>query len=809
MVNEQSIIRTTNVIVEVQVDNDSSGRNIFRPAESLTPEARRTTHVSVPAPEKKLTLFALRLAVLEKIASSLGSLGFVWATVVLLGGFAASLKTTDFWFVTVILVVEGARIFSRSHELELQHQSKYTISGINSFRYLVKQVIQLFHNAAKITGKDRSNGTTVRAPRQEQRTTGQIARTRTWKISDVPMLPYTGWIFVSRNVSRVFFWLQIASAFASIIISMIKLIKQDYGGDESKSTSTNLHASLTLFYSLALAEALLFLAEKVYWEWMISVFKILDKVNQECGLESFGTDSVRRFFYNAYSRCLNGSIFDGLKMDMVVFAMELLVSNLPEEQLIGVEILCRFSSNENYSVDTLQKIGTNLEIIERLVEMLNWRNKNQEVMRMSSAEILSRLASKKQNSLRVAAIPGAIESISSVLEATRDSGQATDEIGENSINQTELWTLNNLGLLILKRLARDHENCGKIGKTKGLLSKIIDFTYADKRLLKDTNVAVSESNKILALKRSLKLLKKLVSTTGATGKNLRRDISGIVFTVSNIRETLRHGRTRPELQKLGAEILTFLALDEGATEKIGGTGGVLKGLLCIFLEDEIQENNTSGVRVSVGESIAMLAQGSKSNCYRILRLNVLKRLIEALNNPLIRLNAARILRNLCAYTSPDQFHEQLKEVKSAGVTVLKVIQYSEESKPQEVMVGLAPHILKLMTSPEESRRMFEEARVSEEDLANALVKILKRYEQPVPKVPRIRRFAIELTIMMMRTNPKSVKTFKDLGMKDELEIVFETAAELENFDIFSGTVGLARHGLTINELIEEAMVLLS
>ncbi|CAH2079207.1 unnamed protein product [Thlaspi arvense] len=799
--------RTADVVVEV-AHHDSLGRTVFRPVESSTPEPRRPAQSSVPAPEKKLTLFALRLAVLEKVASGLGSLGFVWATVVLLGGFAASLETTDFWFVTVILVVEGARIFSRSHELELQHQSKYTISGINSFRFLVRQVIQIFHQPVQIPGSsDRTDDAAVQETRREQRILAQISRTRTWTSSDVPMLPYTGWVFVSRNVSRVFYWLQIASAFASIVISMMKLIKQDYGGSDLKPKSTNLHAALTLFYSLALAEALLFLAEKVYWEWMISVFKILEKVNKECGLESFGTDSVRRFFYNAYSRSLNGSIFDGLKMDMVDFTMELLLSNSPDEQLIGAEILCRFSSHENYSVDTLQKIGTNLEITERLVEMLNWRNKNQEVMRMSSAEILSRLASKKQNSLRVAAIPGAIESISSILESTRDSGQATDEIGENSINQTDLWTFNNLGLLILQRLARDHDNCAKIGKTKGLLSKIIDFTYAEKRLLNDPNVAAMESDKLLAVKRSLKLLRKLVKTTGPTGRILRRDISGVVFTVSNIRETLRHGKRRPDLQKLGAEILTFLALDEGATEKIGGTGGVLRGLLCIFLNDEVQQNQTSGVRASAGESIAMLAQGSRSNCQRILRSDVLEGLVKALNKPLIRLNAARILRNLCAYTAPDQFKEQLKEVKSPGATVLKAIK-SEESKSQEVMVGLAPHILKLM-SLEESRTMFKEAGVSEEELAYALVKILKRYEQPVPKVPRIRRFAIELTIQMMKANPETVKTFQELGMKNELETVFETAAELENFDIFSGTVGLARHGLTINELIEEAMRLLS
>ncbi|EOA26230.1 hypothetical protein CARUB_v100194922mg, partial [Capsella rubella] len=54
-------------------------------------------------------------------------------------------------------------------------------------------------------------------------------------------------------------------------------------------------------------------------------------------------------------------------------------------------------------------------------------------------------------------IPGAIESISSLLERTRDSYQAAYNI----------WTLNNLGLLILKRLAQHHDNSSeKIGKIK-------------------------------------------------------------------------------------------------------------------------------------------------------------------------------------------------------------------------------------------------------------------------------------------------------------------------------------------------------
>ncbi|RXH80882.1 hypothetical protein DVH24_004796 [Malus domestica] len=64
----------------------------------------------IPTLEKKLTFFTLRLAVLEKTATGLRTF------MVVLGGFAIVLDQTDFWFITIILLIEGTRIFSMSHE---------------------------------------------------------------------------------------------------------------------------------------------------------------------------------------------------------------------------------------------------------------------------------------------------------------------------------------------------------------------------------------------------------------------------------------------------------------------------------------------------------------------------------------------------------------------------------------------------------------------------------------------------------------------------------------------------------------------
>ncbi|XP_058083874.1 uncharacterized protein LOC131231634 [Magnolia sinica] len=770
------------------------------------------------APETKLTLFALQLAILEKTASGLGTLGFIWATVVLLGGFAITLDKKDFWFITIILLIEGTRIFSRSHELEWQHQATWSLTdaGKFSFRalksssnFLIRTLKTLFPPFSIIrpetnNSREVTDNTNINISRNQDR---QNPATRTWVTQEVPLLPHTGWVFLTKNISKFLYCLQLLSASACVSLSLIRLIQQDYG-DLSKGDSDkrNRKSALNIFYALALAEALLFLLEKAYWEWKVSYGKLLHKVNNECEFGNSGLVSIKRFFYDAYSRCVNGSIFDGLKMDLVSFAVELLASNSNDEQLTGMRILRKFAASKQYSNSTLRKIGTSVPMIERLVEMLNWKNPTEEEIRKSAAEILSKLAGKKQNSLRVAGIPGAMESISSLLYTGRSSSCAADEILQKNIiadhENYEFSAFNLLGLLILKKLAHDHDNCGKIGNTRGLLPKIIDFTHADVRLLRDNFIAESQ---ITLVKRSLQLVKMLASTSGTTGEILRHEISEIVFTVSNIREILQYGENYAVLQKLGIEIITSLALDADTKERIGSTGGILKELLCIFFRQGLLENQDK-VRVAAGEALAMLALESERNCKRILRLEAVEKLVGALNNPVLRVNSARILRNLCAYNGDDCYF-QLKEVATATPTVLKATM-SEEKKLQEVAVGLAAQIFRFMDAHELSIAFYQSG-INETELVTELVLILKKHQYPSTKVPRIRRFVIELAICMMKAKEKNIQIFKDLGMEKELENVAGTTSELECFIVFSGSVGLSRHRTTVYSLVDTALQLLT
>lgn len=447
---------------------------------------------------------------------------------------------------------------------------------------------------------------------------------------------------------------------------MIKLVHRDFGDmEKDNSDKRNRESALIIFYSLSLSEALLFLLEKAYWEWKLTFDSLLEIVNKECELGDSGLISIRRFFYDAYSKCVNGSVFDGLKMDMVSFAMELLSSNSSDENLIGARILRRFATSSRFSQDTLQKIGINLPVVERLVEMLNWKDEEEEEIRYSAAEILSELASKKHNSQRIAGIAGALESISCLLHRSRGHGRVSDQISEKKKKRGQghgrPWSFNNVGLEILKKLARDHDICGKIGNTKGLLPKIIDFAHADESLLR------GPSSETATVKLSMQVLKMLASTAGAAGRQLRREISEIVLTIGYIRDVLRYGDRHPELQILGIEILTSLAIEEEATERIGATGGVVKELFRIFFNDSIPEEQQH-VRAAAGEALAMLALESDSTCRGILKLDLNERLVTAVETPLLRVNAARILRNLFAFSGDDCFHH-LKSLTAAAPTV--------------------------------------------------------------------------------------------------------------------------------------------
>jgi hypothetical protein len=618
-------------------DGGGGSTSFFEPRRERTPGGYGSSGRSGgrEPPEKRLTLFALRLAVLEKAASRLGKLDFVWATVVLLGGFADTLRIVDFWCVTVILLGEGARLFSRSHELEWQHHSTQTHTACGALRSSSRFVRRIAPAAlANPASDDEDEG--GRAA-QFQRRVADFVKRRTWNAPEVSLLTYTGWVFVSGKAGRLLSWLQVLSALVCVALSCTRLWQHDFGAGDG---ARNKRPALLVFYTVALLEASLFLLEKAYWTWKLSFRKLMHQVSADCELGVYGPASLTRFFYDAYSRCVAGSIFDGVKMDLVAFAEDLILSDFLDEQLIGVRILQQIAGNDER--DAMREVGTNPRSIERLIEMLNWKRPDEEEVRRCAAEVVSRLAGMRQNALRVSAIPGAIESVMSLLHTMHEATPVGLDYDHLPFNL--------LGLLILKRLATDHDNCGKIGSTRGLLAKIIDFTYAPLALLRDPHATDSQ---VRAVKRALQLVKMLVSATGSTGRALRQEVAENVFSVSYLRGILRHGRRHRELKKLAVDVLTGLAMEETGTQAVVRTGGVVKLLLTIF----VGADEDGDLRREAGEALAMLALESETGCAAILKArhdDEVEQILPALQDgDARRLNATRLLRNLCAYSGPE------------------------------------------------------------------------------------------------------------------------------------------------------------
>lgn len=74
-----------------------------------------------------------------------------------------------------------------------------------------------------------SGGLETPSPRQRRWDQMKMMQTKTWTISEVHLFPYAKWMFIPIIMCKILHWLQIASATTCLFLSLMKLIKYDYG----------------------------------------------------------------------------------------------------------------------------------------------------------------------------------------------------------------------------------------------------------------------------------------------------------------------------------------------------------------------------------------------------------------------------------------------------------------------------------------------------------------------------------------------------------------------------------------------------
>ncbi|KAF7050735.1 hypothetical protein CFC21_059058 [Triticum aestivum] len=204
----------------------------------------------------------------------------------------------------------------------------------------------------------------------------------------------------------------------------------------------------------------------------------------------------------------------------------------------------------------------------------------------------------------------------------------------------------------------------------------------------------------------------------------------------------------------------------------------------------------------------MLALENKKNCGAIILAlgGRIGRLVDALNDPVVVVGAARIMHNLCSY-SGDEWQLLLRGVTVGAAKVLRSITV-EKDKILNIFIGLAAQMLRFM-EPGELRGSLVAARVVDTVLARSLVQVLRDYSRPSMDVPRARRYTIELAMALMQSDARYVALFVELGMENELRSVAMTTSQLECFNVFSGSVGLSRRDTSVCSVVKSALELMN
>ncbi|CAM6094973.1 unnamed protein product [Calypogeia fissa] len=861
------------------------------------------------APELPITLFAFRLALIEKAASGLGTIAFLWATVVILGGFASLVGLTDFWVVTLIILAETSRIFSRSHELEWKHLSSRS-TGIKGFSRIFSrwtrslsgqsdnveskhgrgslQTSVHVKRARSVPGRffgDRSrrspdsNESDLRTPTNSSSASARHnarhgaavlpmsapgimnppprsleLQKRTWSYLAVPLVPFGSGLLTTKLVSRVLYYAQIASASLSIGLSLWRLIDQHYydptedptesnpspaptESNSSASPNLNLIVSMDVFYVLAVLEAGLFLLEKIYWEYVIRVEKILDKVCEEDYVGKDNSALVEDFFYDVYDGCLKGSVFDGLDMDLVQYSISWIQKEVYNQQLGGAKLLNRFVSkkdkfrtNDKYAADALRRLGTTPGIIERLVEMLSWGSRHEEELLREISTIICRLVVYNRNCARFVAVPGAMDGVVALL-LPHDTTSSTPPVRGTSPNSSPYF-LRLIGLRILKYLCKDHKNSLKIGETRGLLSILMVFIEikgkSSFRSHFEIDGTVLKCN-LKTYKKTLQVLLLLASATNTSGKTLRNRIAMIVSGLKNLRDMIEFGTDQPELQRLAIEVIYHLAMEDDVRKMIGATGGLIRNLIDLYkdyrlVEDAPNEGNESSkekkireekklASVKAGEALARLVLQNEKNSKRLLELKdennegiLVPVMVDALSNreDKIATSAASILRSVVKFADEDSKEEIA--TKTAPLVVRQIFFRkgpSTKSEMYEASLGLASRTVQ----PLDSTKYWEIFKtVNKVEFVQQLARNLQ-HTPTTNKYPRIRRFSVELIIALIEKDDSFLDAFKrhNLDLRSVLEKTADSTSEVENFCLFSGLVGYTRYHDEIEDLVERAI----
>lgn len=224
---------------------------------------------------------------------------------------------------------------------------------------------------------------------------------------------------------------------------------------------------------------------------------------------------------------------------------------------------------------------------------------------------------------------------------------------------------------------------------------------------------------------------------------------------------------------------------------------LIKTIFCFDAQEEVN------LAQKAGKVLMRLALQSKDNCNRILRTRfseprwkastVLLGILKGEENEL-GIYAAGILRGTFMYM-PQSMQE---EVCQQSEFLLKRVISCDSRRVREAALGLT--IALRFLSDEEFTSLFETQSVDRNLLVDCLLACLIRAPSSTRR-PRIRRFALELILILLSRDEAFKLLFSGKDLPSLLLEMLDNISDVENYLLVSGGMGLTRHQEDMESLV--------
>ncbi|WVZ92160.1 hypothetical protein U9M48_038247 [Paspalum notatum var. saurae] len=524
----------------------------------------------------------------EWAGNAFGTLAFLWATAVLLGGFCSDLVPPDFWLATVIIFIES---FSLQSDYQLPSKENDNISPN------MEPAIKVFYVLALCQGSLYTMASILGLfsffPRRSLVLQSKFSGQQGTKAIDMyyedayTTCMETGLFAARKTVSLASFAVdslnsnsgEMRSAGLLVLVNLLHQSETNYSSEELRSTIISSNKTLSTLVGmlgwadvrhrdirLTAARVIANLADSLTIVeipgMLTSVSSLLDAKTQLARNEPGREDTLPK------AASINGQRVQANQLpDQESSAQRASGdSGNAGSQSIDEEMEHAHGNIGGYcywACRCWQRMKQKWSVLEEMPMI------HQDSLSTLGMVILERLAHDPDNRAEIVKAKYLISKIIGLISYTTDR-----ESGNNEQQHAMIC----LSLNVVTRLAHDPDDCAEIVKSTYLISNIIGLiSYTT------DNESINDEQQRDMIRSSLNFVMRIAITGENIGVALRQELCKSPFLLDNLECVLEDSRSSPELMKLVIDILTKLALEEDARKEIGSSKMTISKLMHTFI----------------------------------------------------------------------------------------------------------------------------------------------------------------------------------------------------------------------------------